>query len=248
VVTCGHAFSKEHRHSESEKAFTLGWAGRDEILGPRHVDTLSALYGIGVALRDQGREDEALRVLLPCLDTQKEILGSSHELVGRTHYWIGKCRVDQRNYHEAELRFGEAYAILKRALGEQNLETLKILQNRSTNLTKQGRNAEALVMLNQVRSLGEDVFDRNSTTMTKTLYWLGRTFENMSRWAEAEDAYSDAYRRSRACPDYERDHPSAAKIKERLDASREQLRLLNCQQPTTKTSGERGGMFGKLPR
>jgi tetratricopeptide (TPR) repeat protein len=245
VMKCGHGFSKESRHSESEKAYTLAWVGREEILGPRHVDTLSALYGIGIALRGQGREGEALKVLLPCLDAQKGILGSSHELVGRTHYWIGKCRVDQRDYHEAELRFGEAYAILKRALGERNLETLKILQNRGTNLTKQGRNAEALVMLNQVRSLGEDVFDRNSTTMTKTHYWLGRTFENMSRWAEAEDAYSDAYRRSLACPDYERDHPSTAKIKERLDASRVQLRLLNCQQSTT--NGERGGMFGKLP-
>jgi hypothetical protein len=51
---------------------------RKRVLGEEHPDTLTSMNNLALTFKDQGRNDDALKLMTECLSLSKRILGDSH--------------------------------------------------------------------------------------------------------------------------------------------------------------------------
>ena len=99
MLRLGHAYSQLKQWDLARQAFeTL--IGR---FGPNNTWAIDARYGIGWALQNQGRFDEAVNAY--ALVTQ----ATTDDRAGRAHLQIGLCRAAQKRYPDAGKSFATVY-------------------------------------------------------------------------------------------------------------------------------------------
>ena len=99
MLRLGHAYTQLKQWDPARQAFeTL--IGR---FGPNNTWAIDARYGIGWALQNQGRFDEAVNAY--ALVTQ----ATTDDRAGRAHLQIGLCRAAQKRYPDAGKSFATVY-------------------------------------------------------------------------------------------------------------------------------------------
>jgi tetratricopeptide (TPR) repeat protein len=97
---------------------------RERILGPDHLDTLSARHELGLCLMGQGKVDEAEAEYSIVLAARRRLLGEEHPSTLASRHVLGGVAYRLGRLEEAEQQFRALYADRCRVLGAEHYDTL----------------------------------------------------------------------------------------------------------------------------
>ncbi|KAI9863316.1 MAG: hypothetical protein M1813_003758 [Trichoglossum hirsutum] len=194
--TSAHTFASLYwnhgRYQEAEAMYQRALAGKEKVLGPDHLSTLSTVNNLGILYSDQSRTAEAEAMFQRALVGREKALGPGHQSTLSTVNNLGILYRDQSRTAEAETMFHRALAGTKKAFGPDHPSTLTTVNNLGNLYRDQGRTAEAETMYQRAlvgteKALGPD----HPSTLT-TVNNLGNLYRNQSRMAESEAMYQQA--------------------------------------------------------
>jgi tetratricopeptide (TPR) repeat protein len=134
---------------QAERHYRRAWELLTTILGPDHVDTLTARNDYVYVMTDQGRPDcESLT--REALDACTRALGEEHPETGRAFQNVGGAFLQQGKPTEAEPFFRRASRILHVTLGPNHPDTLDADNSLAVAMGISGRAAEAEPILRSV--------------------------------------------------------------------------------------------------
>ncbi|HEY1852906.1 MAG TPA: tetratricopeptide repeat protein, partial [Candidatus Binataceae bacterium] len=113
--------SELYRSGKSGEAITparRALAIREEVLGPKHLDTAASLNNLAALLQDRGDYPASRLFLQKALAIHEEVLGPKHPETASSLHHLASAVSDQGDYAAAKSLYGRALAIRKEVLGE----------------------------------------------------------------------------------------------------------------------------------
>ncbi|KAG8817554.1 hypothetical protein FRC19_011279 [Serendipita sp. 401] len=134
------------------------------LLGPVHLDTLSAMAHLANSYSSVGREQEALPLKEEVLESRKRLLGPDHLDTLSAMANLANSYSSVGREQEALLLQEKVLESRKRLLGPDHLDTLSAMANLASSYSLVGREQEALPLKEEVlesrkRLLGPDHLD-----------------------------------------------------------------------------------------
>ena len=152
---------------------------------PDHPDTLSATFGLVLALRDQKKYAEAEPVCRELLDAAKRSLGETSPNTMRIQGALGAILQDQEKFAEAEHVYRELLATRAKTSGGSNLATVTTKAELGICLSKLDRFDEALPMLTEAQTALASAGNRNASLADRVLHALVATCDGLGRSDDA---------------------------------------------------------------
>ena len=121
-------------------------AGRKELLGTEHPDTLEAEYKLVLCLHHQDKHREAEKMVHKLLVLFGRMYGMEHLMTLKTRDVLAKCLIDKGEYEEAAATLNEVLAVRKRVQGEVHPHTQGTTCNLARSFSGQGKHSEAQVL------------------------------------------------------------------------------------------------------
>jgi tetratricopeptide (TPR) repeat protein len=145
----GRSYLLQGRYQEAELLLTQVLEARRRVLGDENADTLESMAAVGLLYLDQagyGRVDEIERLLTTVLETGRLRLGSDHQVVLEAMYGLAFLYglIADRPEKAAPLCL-EGLKIAEKALGEEDILTLKFMALAALPEASNGQYAEAQV-------------------------------------------------------------------------------------------------------
>eukprot|EP00397_Hematodinium_sp_SG-2012_P006266 GEMP01006294.1.p1 GENE.GEMP01006294.1~~GEMP01006294.1.p1 ORF type:complete len:1013 (-),score=278.15 GEMP01006294.1:816-3794(-) len=113
------AFASQSRAYEKRKA----------LLGEKHADTIDSAYFMSLWMTDNGRHEEAERLMRSCITNYNEALGDLHPAQYHSLTALGIIYAAQDKDVESLVFFNDALTGLGRIFGEKNLQFLLVVHN-----------------------------------------------------------------------------------------------------------------------
>ncbi len=182
--------SIRERDNETVREKRRSLRDQHEQLGRCHPDTLVCRYGLGRALRKQGRHLETRELLEACLADQEKVLGLGHSDTLPTLNLIGATLYYQNKHAEAEKIFSRAFSARKALLGYRHPDTLTLQFNLGLNIYSQERYIESQKLLEECLTVREEVlgsehpehsphcFSSETCSLRKRMMWKRRKCMN----------------------------------------------------------------------
>jgi len=172
---------------------------RQEVLGPRHIDTAYSEYVLGLRLIwPEGESGESTEVAKQHLERALEIYRSNPGKGDQGASWclndLGNVMVVQGRYDEALPYFREALSIKERTLGLEDPDVGIGLNSVGNALLLLGRYSEAEPLLERAVLIGERSLGLWGNQVGGFRYNLGECLSKMGRTAEAREVLERALR------------------------------------------------------
>ena len=179
----GYAQLFLRRNVEAEQAFR----SMLEIRGSQGEipDQASALHGLGMALANQGRQQEALPNLEQALALTERALGPDHPEAALTLQELGRLHLDEDRLDAARPLLERALAITARSRGGEHPRIGLILHELGRLRLGERRSGEAQSLFEQALAIKERALGPQHSTVAVTLYELGRLHLAEGTLAEA---------------------------------------------------------------
>jgi tetratricopeptide (TPR) repeat protein len=195
-------------YSEARRLSQRALAINEEIFGPDHPSTATALSNLGLLLRDQGDLVGARRYYERALAIRETAFGLDHLDVSNSLNHLGNLLRIERDLAGAKQRFERAIAIRERALGPEHLSTAIVLNNLAVTLEEMGDFAAARQMCDRALRIRQSVLGLDHLDTANSLNNLASLLQHQGDLAGAEENY----RRVLAIREkvLGRDHPDTA--------------------------------------
>jgi tetratricopeptide (TPR) repeat protein len=121
---------------------------REEVLGPKHPDTVQSLNNLALLYYQQGQYQEAEPLLKRALEIREEVLSPKHpdtaeSLNNLAVFYLAGDRGQQGRLEEAETLLKRALEIREKVLGPKHPDTVQSLNILAALYREQGRLEEA---------------------------------------------------------------------------------------------------------
>jgi CHAT domain-containing protein/Tfp pilus assembly protein PilF len=159
-------------------------------------------------LYNQGKYQEAIRLLERVLSIRRKVLGEQHLDVAVSLNDLATLYYNQGLYKEAEPIFQQALELRKHLLGEEHLDVAASLDSLATLYGAQGRYGEAEPLYSQALELRKRLLGEEHPDVAASLNNLAYLYMNQGRYREAEPLFLEALKlRKRLLGE---DHPDVA--------------------------------------
>ena len=139
----------------------------------------------------QGRYEEALSYLEPCLEVRRQRLGDDAPQTLRAIESIGLLLSNQGRYEEAEAFWGESLRAKRRLLGDDHPETMEALGNMAVLLSDQGNFEDALAYGRESLEILRRVNGNEHPDTLVAVLNVASTCAELARFEEAQDLYEE---------------------------------------------------------
>ena len=158
--TLGAVLRDEKKFDEAEMWIRKGLVGRENLLGPTHLDTLRSVNHLALLLSMMGRLKEAELLARRAVAGSELAMGRDHHLTFMSIHTLGKILRLEGRYESAAEQCRRALDGFIKVLGRDNRGTLRCLQSLAFIEEAQGQYVEAEALLLQVvegniKALGE---------------------------------------------------------------------------------------------
>jgi tetratricopeptide (TPR) repeat protein len=200
------------KNAEAIKAFELtAWAAEKRI---EYADALKQLkaaevltdrirdagewarvqFAIAWVLNDQGRYNDAARILNEVLKEREQLLGPEHPDTLATRRRLAIALVNQGRQGEAETEFRTLISLEEKVLGIEHPETLAARNGLANALYRGGKFAEAETEYRAVIKLSEKVLGSEHPDTLNTRMNLASDLYSQGKYTEAETEHRDVIR------------------------------------------------------
>jgi tetratricopeptide (TPR) repeat protein len=145
------------------------------------------IWKLGACLFQDGRYNEAEKLLLEEAETNKRVLGEEHPQTLTSMGNLASTYTNQGRWKEAEELEVQVLETKKRVLGEEHPETLISMGNLASTYRKQGRWKEAEELEVQVLETMKRVLEEEHPHTLISMGNLAATYMKQGRWKEAEE-------------------------------------------------------------
>jgi tetratricopeptide (TPR) repeat protein len=196
-------------YDEAEKLSREAVAGRMDLLGPSHADTITSMGVLSLVLcalakraetagdlessSTDARYIESARLAREVFEKNKEILGANHPqtLVSMNNLsWILRNKGD---FVESELLVREALERKEKVLGEDHHDTLNCKYCLAVVVACQGRHEEAEKIYREHLEAVVRVLGKEHPNTMRSMRGLGKTLESQGKVQQALNIYREAY-------------------------------------------------------
>ena len=168
-------------------------AVRRAVLGPRHPETASALFALGLVDRGRGRFDESVEHFRTAWEIRRDALGPEHPGTTEALYQLGAALVYVGRRDDAERAHREVLAIRRRSLGADDPALATALEVVAAAARRNGEFPESLALLEEAVAIRRRAFGPDDPRVGQTLILMGDIyFMHMRRPAEAEPYFLEA--------------------------------------------------------
>ena len=173
-------------YAEAEAVLREALAARQELQGPRHIDTLTSMGNLAVTLSRQGKHADAEAMRWEVLAARREVLGPRHPHTLETMKSLANSLREQGKHAEAEAMQREVLAARREALGPRHPDTLETLVHLAYTLSMQGKHAEAEAMQQEALAANREVRGVRHPHTLASMAHLAATLRERGKHAEAE--------------------------------------------------------------
>jgi tetratricopeptide (TPR) repeat protein len=177
------------RYEEAERLYRRALEGWEEMLGPKHLDTLGAVYNLARVYWSQGRYEEAERLYQRALEGWEETLGPKHPETLRTVQNLAIVYWSQGRYEEAERLYRRALDRWEEMLGPKHPDTLGTVEGLAGVYRGQGRYKEAERLYRRSLEGREEALGPKHPDTLRTVEGLAGVYRSQGRYEEAEGLY-----------------------------------------------------------
>ncbi|HEY3447117.1 MAG TPA: serine/threonine-protein kinase [Myxococcales bacterium] len=173
------------KYEAALERFQAARARREKL--PADPERANALFGVALALRDVGRQDEARQTLETALSEQTALLGPAHPLVAKTLSELSGAEIRVSRLESAETHLKQALAILEATLGPDHIE-VGYTVNRLGNLAlARGDFAEALARFERTMAIGRVTLQADHPEIAMAHNNLALALTGLGRYAESSE-------------------------------------------------------------
>jgi tetratricopeptide (TPR) repeat protein len=165
---------------------------KTKVLGKEHLDTLSSMNNVAVALSDQGQYAKAEQMHRETLILIKKVVGKEHPDTLSSMNNVAQALSNQGQYAEAEQMHRETLILIEKVLGKEHPDTLSSMNNVAVTLSNQGRYAKAEQMHRETLILIEKVLGKEHPDTLSSMNNVAVTLSNQGWYAEAEELLEKA--------------------------------------------------------
>jgi len=186
-----YVVTQQQRHAEAEKLWRRVAEGNRIGYGGKHEFTVNAIYWMAQSIQYQGRPTDSEPLFRKVVAEMQEMSGMYHQRSLDALSWVGRAVFEQGRYEEAEEIWRKLVASNTTAYGEDDQFTLGSRYSLARTLHLQEKYAEAdkvygALVLRWRTNRDKDV------NVVKSLYWMGRSALDQSRYAEAVKLLTEA--------------------------------------------------------
>ena len=160
--------------------------GRENALGPEHLDTLASVNNLGSVLERQGKYEEAETMHRRALEGYEKVLGLGHPHTLTSINNLGLVLERQGKYEEAEAMHRRALEGREKVLGPEHPDTLTSVSRLGSLLGRQGQYEEAEAMHRRDLEGCEKVLGLEHPDTFTSVSNLGLLLESQGKYKEAE--------------------------------------------------------------
>jgi serine/threonine-protein kinase len=174
------------QYAEAERLYREALEIERAAFGPRHLQLVHGLDGLGDVLERQGKTIEAEKVLRESMQFRREAFGPRHVLVGESMASLAGFLQRQKRYTEAEALLRETLAIFSETLGPQNGSVASTKAGIANLLVDMGRYREADRLYLEAIAIREKVSGPTHGHIAIWLTYRAHMLTLTGRFAEAE--------------------------------------------------------------
>eukprot|EP00611_Tribonema_gayanum_P026992 TRINITY_DN6551_c0_g1_i1.p1 TRINITY_DN6551_c0_g1~~TRINITY_DN6551_c0_g1_i1.p1 ORF type:complete len:932 (-),score=196.62 TRINITY_DN6551_c0_g1_i1:118-2913(-) len=160
----------------------------EEVLGPKHYETATALDNLGTVLVGRGEPwaTDGLPLFRRAATIREEELGALHELTVLSRFQLAHTLRDLGKAAEAEPVYRRALAIAEQMAGPKSVDVAATLDNLATALKVLGRFAEAEPLYRRALGIHQEVLGLRNLDTATSINNVGCVVECLGDVAEAE--------------------------------------------------------------
>jgi hypothetical protein len=159
--------------------------------GDTHPDVVKSIKDLAGFHLNQGKLDEAERLIRDLLSAQRKALGNENREVAKTLGSLAALLIDHGRPAEGEPLARESLALHQRLYGEATVEAFGAAHDLAIALDKQGRYAEAELLLRDVLVMERKLMPPDSGGLDKTIYNLALNLDRQQKRSEAEPLFRE---------------------------------------------------------
>ncbi|RDL35195.1 uncharacterized protein BP5553_07126 [Venustampulla echinocandica] len=159
-------------YAAAEQIGRTAVAGREEVLGVEHPDTLTIVSHLGWVLERQGKYEEAEAMHWQALEGYRKVLGVEHPNTLTRMANLASTLWSQRKWKEAEDMEIRVMETSQKVLGHEHPNTLMAIGNLAFTLKSQSRDKEAISLMETCFQLQERVLGRHHPNTKSSLETL----------------------------------------------------------------------------
>ncbi|EEF63001.1 serine/threonine-protein kinase [Pedosphaera parvula] len=163
-----------------------------QLYGEENAETATALNGLAILLRQEGKLAEAEAAFREALKARRKNFGSENTDVATSLNELSRVLLEEDKTAEAETLSREALSTRRKLLGEENLDVADSLDSNGIILRLQGKNGEAEAMARQALAIRRKLLDEGHPLVAVSLINLGLVLFNEGKCDEAESCYREA--------------------------------------------------------
>ncbi|GII34740.1 tetratricopeptide repeat protein [Planotetraspora mira] len=171
---------------EAEDVFRAVLAGRRQVQGDDHVDTLRTRDQLIHAIMVQGRHDEAERMYVDLLSDMTRVLGAEHRDTLITRVDLAWSIGQQGRYAEAAQICSETLQLDRVVMGPEDPKTFDAWADLARWTNKQGNHIQAEAMCKDTLDVVLRVVGAGHPLAVSTQATLARSIFDQGRYGEAE--------------------------------------------------------------
>ena len=173
------------KYADAEKLAKQVLAIHEEVLGPDHSDTATALDNLAMLYKAQRNYAEALPLFQRSLTIREKALGPDHPSVATPLNNLASLYEAQGNYTDALPLLQRALKIREKALGPDDPGVAAALNELAVLYQDQGNDADALPLFQRALKIDEKARGPNHPSLATYL-------NNMALVYQAQENYTDA--------------------------------------------------------
>ncbi|KAF3390061.1 hypothetical protein DPV78_011783 [Talaromyces pinophilus] len=189
---CGWYLYLRGQYEEAEAMYRRALAGREQVLGVEHLNTVTSIDSLGLVLEKQGKYEEAEAMHRRALAVKEDTLGAEYPPTLASVNNLGCALQRQGKYEEAEAMHQRALAGYEKTLGAERPRTLSSVNNLGLVLEMQGRYKEAEDMHRRALAGFEKTLGAGHPDALVSVSNLGLVLGSQGKYEEAEDMHRRA--------------------------------------------------------
>jgi CHAT domain-containing protein/tetratricopeptide (TPR) repeat protein len=180
------------RYAEAEPLYRKALAIREQVLGPKHLDTGLGYTYLAISLNGQGKYRDAELLFRKDLAIQEEVQEPKHPDTAACCFHLAATLHFQGKYADAEPLSRRALAIAEEVLGPKNISTAQCCDYLAGSLNAQGKHTDAEALYRQALAIHEEVLGPKHRNTAMSYNNLGVNLNDQGKYTDAEPLFRRA--------------------------------------------------------
>lgn len=173
--------------------FSKVLAEREVVLGPDHLDTLKAMFNVGITLHKLNDTFNAIRMFERAVEKEERLLGKNDVTAIKSSIQLASFKATSGDLKGAGVIYERCVSALERAYGCEHTETLLATEGYAQFLKRAGDLPGAVAMIARVVEAKERVFGPEHRSTLHSLSILGVMLLDLRRFSEARQTLERAH-------------------------------------------------------